>query len=395
MFRDITSNLGLKITALLIAVAIWLYVSQSQGPEVTKSFIVPVQTRNLPENIANTTTLPNVTVTLRGSKILLEKIREENINAYVDFLDKKQGKDQVFVKVDFPQTVRLVDMDPNVVSVDLQKLQEKELPIVVTYYGQAPAGITLGEAQTDPKRLIIYGPSQGLSNIKEVHVKVNRALVKEGSNRFSMSYDLVDNNGKPVKKSTLEEMKIRPKFDTISVEIKSSSKQDIKTVGVIANTTGTLPTDRVITEIDWAPKSITISGPYATISKIESIYTEPYNLNGILSTTSVMVPLSIPLDVSADASEVRVTIKIEPLSRKKLNLYVDVKPTDKQYEVIDRIIEVTFQGPSSIIATLTTASATIDVSGLPQGEQNVKVQISGLPDGITVLQTPTVKVKII
>ena len=136
MFRDITSNLGLKITALLIAVAIWLYVSQSQGPEVTKSFIVPVQTRNLPENIANTTTLPNVTVTLRGSKILLEKIREENVNAYVDFLDKKQGKDQVFVKVDFPQTVRLVDIDPNAVSVDLQKLQEKELPIVVTYYGQ-------------------------------------------------------------------------------------------------------------------------------------------------------------------------------------------------------------------------------------------------------------------
>jgi len=226
---------------------------------------VPVQTRNLPENIANTTTLPGVTVTLRGSKILLEKIREENINAYVDFLDKKQGKDQVFVKVDFPQTVRLVDIDPNVVSVDLQKLQEKELPIVVTYYGQAPAGITLGEAQTDPKRLIIYGPSQGLSNIKEAHVKLNRALVKEGPNRFSMPYDLVDNNGKPIKKSALEEMKIRPKFDTISVEIKSSSKQDIKTVGVIANTTGTLPTDRVITEIDWAPKSITISGPYATI----------------------------------------------------------------------------------------------------------------------------------
>jgi len=108
-----------------------------------------------------------------------------------------------------------------------------------------------------------------------------------------------------------------------------------------------------------------------------------------------MVPLSIPPDVSADASEIRITIKIEPLSRKKLNLYVDVKPTDKQYEIIDRIIEVTFQGPSSIITTLTTASATVDVSGLPQGEQNVKVQISGLPDGVTVLQTPTVKVKII
>ncbi len=395
MLRDLTANLGLKITALLLAVLIWFYVSLNQGPEVVREFTsIKLTARNVSENVVITNELPSIRVTLRGSKVLMDKIEKENIIAYIDLLDKKPSKDQVYVKIDAPQTVTVISTDPELVPVDLQNLAAKEVPIYINYSGQAPAGIALDVPTINPSRLPITGPEQNIAKIKEARVTVNRADAKEGQFSLNLPYDLIDESGQAISKTKLSSLKIRSSYETLTVDFEGISRQQVKTVGIRARTTGNLPSDRVINSIDVLPKSVMISGSYEVLSKIDAIYTLAFNLNGVAASIDQMIDLDVPKGVSADVSYARIIVNIEPIGTKNIRAYVDVVSGGKDYEINPSIVIIKIQGPSSLLSSLTLVLVSIDISSLPKGEHTLQVMVKGLPDGVTVVQTPTVRVKI-
>lgn len=395
MFRNLGANIGLKITAFLLAVLIWIYVTQIKGPEMEKQFYLQIQTRNISENLAVTTELPSVTISLKGSKSLIEKIKSDDLSAYVDLLGKKEGKYQMIISITKPESANLLSIEPELAIIDLQQVVEKQLPITIKYKGQSGVGIVMGEPRINPEKLVVSGPSESLQKLKEVLVEIDRDKFKEGVSKLSLPYIITDNQGKSLTQKDLVRQKISSRYDAIEVEIESNIRTDIKTVGIRPKTTGSLPTDRILNTINISPKNVTISGPSNILAKIEAIYTKPFNLNGLSASTEQMVELELPGGVTADLEFVRLSINIEPLSSKSIKLFVESYPSSVKHSFVsERVIYVVFQGPSSIITQMSTAQARINLTGLSAGDHRVTVEITGMPEGVTIQSTPTVVVKI-
>lgn len=395
MFRNLGANIGLKITAFLLAVLIWIYVTQIKGPEMEKQFYLQIQTRNISENLAVTTELPSVTISLKGSKSLIEKIKSDDLSAYVDLLGKKEGKYQMIISITKPESANLLSIEPELAIIDLQQVVEKQLPITIKYKGQSGVGIVMGEPRINPEKLVVSGPSESLQKLKEVLVEIDRDKFKEGISKLSLSYIIMDNQGKPLTQKDLAKQKITSRYDAIEVEIESNVRTDIKTVGIRPKTTGSLPTDRILNTINISPKNVTISGPSNVLAKIDAIYTKSFNLNGLSASTEQMVELELPGGVTADVEFVRLSINIEPLSTKTIKLFVESYPSSVKHSFVsERVIYVVFQGPSSVIAQMSTAQARINLSGLSIGDHRVAVEITGMPEGVTIQSTPTVVVRI-
>lgn len=395
MFRNLGANIGLKITAFLLAVLIWIYVTQIKGPEMEKQFYLQIQTRNISENLAVTTELPSVTISLKGSKSLIEKIKSDDLSAYVDLLGKKEGKYQMIISITKPESANLLSIEPELAIIDLQQVVEKQLLITIKYKGQSGVGIVMGEPRINPEKLAVSGPSESLQKLKEVLVEIDRDKFKEGVSKLSLPYIITDNQGKSLTQKDLVRQKISSRYDAIEVEIESNIRTDIKTVGIRPKTTGSLPTDRILNTINISPKNVTISGPSNILAKIEAIYTKPFNLNGLSASTEQMVELELPGGVTADLEFVRLSINIEPLSSKTIKLFVESYPSSVKHSFVsERVIYVVFQGPSSIITQMSTAQARINLTGLSAGDHRVTVEITGMPEGVTIQSTPTVVVKI-
>jgi|GEM_PF-651746 len=397
MFKELSSNLGLKVTALVLALLIWLYVYQSQGPEVPRVFFVNVTARNLTttpdEYIITSMSQATVTVTLVGSKVLMDEIKETNVTAYVDLLGKEAGVHQVDVQVNAPSSINRVSVNPNKLTVTLEKATRKNLPIEFNYEGQAPYGLTKGETTIEPQEMPVAGPESIVSKLSKVRVTINLDTLKEGENKLKLPYKLYDNGDEELSEDDLAKMRLN--FQTVSVEIQGKTREQINIVPIVPRFTGNLPPDRYNMATEWVPKSVTISGSYDVIQKIKQIYTEPFSLNGLVTTTEETLTLEVPKGVVlVDTKNTKLTIRIEPIATKRLMIPIDVIPKNSNYKLDNDRIWVEFKGPSSSISGLFTASLTIDITGKPPGDYVLEVKVSGIPDGVYITQTPKVKVKV-
>jgi YbbR domain-containing protein len=395
MFRNLGANIGLKITAFLMAVLIWIYVTEIKGPEMEKQFYLQIQTRNLAEKFVVTTELPSVTISIKGSKTLIEKIKSDDLTAYVDLLGKKEGKYQMIVNITKPESANLISIEPELMIVDMQAVTEKQIPIVIKYKGQTGVGVVMGEPRINPEKLTVSGPSDSIQKLKEALIEIDRAKFNEGVSKLNLPYILTNDQGKALSAQDIARQKISSRYDAVEVEIESSIRKDLKTVGIRPKTTGSLPTDKFLNSININPKNVTISGPSNILAKIDTIYTKPFNLNGLSVTTEQMVELELPDGLTAETSFVKISINIEPLSKKTIKVFVEVYPDSSRYSFVsERTISVIFQGPSSVISQMITAQARVNLANLTPGEHKVIVEISGMPEGITIQSTPTVIVRI-
>ena len=182
MFKGLTSNLGQKITAILIAMLLWLYVYTLQGPEVVNTFNMKISIRNLPENTKVTSVLGSAKLVLRGSKKFMDEITPESIKAYIDLLGKKSGSFQAQVKFDFPDSVVSIQQDPETVTVVLQQIAIKELPIAWKFVNQSELSVIAKNPVFNPQRLTISGPESEIQKFTKAQVTIDMRLVKEGAN---------------------------------------------------------------------------------------------------------------------------------------------------------------------------------------------------------------------
>ena len=146
--------------------------------QVTEVFQVEAEfnERQLAENfsVVNMEVIPS-TIEVTGAKSVIESISfvkatvsgEEGINksfeqqAKVRILDKDLNKLDVSVA---PENVAVkVEVEEN----------NKEVPIVLKAIGTPPDGVVIDSLSTDQDKLILYGPSQVLNEIKEYVVEID------------------------------------------------------------------------------------------------------------------------------------------------------------------------------------------------------------------------------
>jgi YbbR domain-containing protein len=175
-FRGVlTENLGLKLTALVLALLLeWYFYSPDNS--VLAELHIPVRLEQLPPSRMivwppNAERL-NVRLKVRGPGPLVDKVRSGNYAFVVDLSNTRNENNKTIIlnerELQLPSGVSLVDIEPEKIDLRLDTLVEKELLVVAQSTGHPVLGYVVHEMHVKPETVIARGPQSELEGLNIV-----------------------------------------------------------------------------------------------------------------------------------------------------------------------------------------------------------------------------------
>jgi YbbR domain-containing protein len=167
MLERVLVNWPLKLLAISLAFAIWVFVSGEE--RIVHDFDVPLDVR-LPAHLALLEAPPTtVSVRLRGPESLVRRIEAGGVALGVELGDLPLGEQDVtLAKTDLSGVPRGVDVDfidPNPVRVKLDDRERRKVRLDVAFLGKPPEGYAFYGARVVPEELTLEGPKSKVSEI--------------------------------------------------------------------------------------------------------------------------------------------------------------------------------------------------------------------------------------
>jgi YbbR domain-containing protein len=167
-------NLGLKITSLLLACAVWFIVSGTRREQVRQRMVTAsLSLVGLPADLVITTDVrSSVAVRVKGRISDLRSLASQSLEASADLsLITKAGDVVITLRpqhINVPEDIEVVDIVPNKVRFTIEKLGRRAVPIRPFLVGNPPIGYLVGQAAADPDRALISGPLSQILKLSEV-----------------------------------------------------------------------------------------------------------------------------------------------------------------------------------------------------------------------------------
>lgn len=101
------SNSGLRVIAVLMAIALWLFVGPWQRIETgVRKISLPIEVKNVRSDERITLQPSRAEVTIEGPRKAIEHLEEGQLEAFVDLRHRDRGQSQYPVHVSVPPGVR-------------------------------------------------------------------------------------------------------------------------------------------------------------------------------------------------------------------------------------------------------------------------------------------------
>ncbi len=283
LFRRVfLEDWGTKLIALGIAFALWLGIS---GLRTNISFTlkpVPLIIQ-LPNDMEITSNNPiqEISVFVTGDKRqidpLIAQVNARELIASIDLSDIKSG-DNILqlspetVSLTLPNGVKFVKIEPSKISIKVEKVVEKEVPIKAETEGNLPEGFELLSATVLPAKVRVRGAESFVKSLDSVSTaKINVDGLKE--NYFAKQIGL-----------NIVNPRITPLDTLFDVQLRIGEKQLEKTFMIA-----------VKSEIGTKNVSFSLSGGRSIIEKIR---TEDVKVEIIKSDTGEEIPqITLPEDM--------------------------------------------------------------------------------------------------
>jgi len=154
---------AMKLTALLITFGLWFGVTGLSTP-TTKRFTVPL-VPNISNNAEITNTLiQDVDIVVSGDKRKIDQLNKSDLAATLDLTDVAPGDRVVSltpdnVSVPLPQGIKLVEIAPSRIAVNLEAVEEKEIEVKVVTTGSPAPGCEIYSTSSLPPKIKVRGPA--------------------------------------------------------------------------------------------------------------------------------------------------------------------------------------------------------------------------------------------
>ncbi len=396
MKNMLSKNLGALLLATVLSVAVWAMANVEQNPEVTQTFAstIPVEVTNLPAGLVLYGAAPDrVTLKLRAPQDSWSRLRVASFQAYVDLAGLSSGLRDVEVKVNCSDPrVRILEKDPSRVSLRLEPLRQRAIPVRIRALDDAPTGYTMLLPKAAPAQVIINGPAPLADTVSEAYVEVRI----EGSKvSFAKAYQPVlrDAQGKEVKGVEMSPA-------SVEVEIPIEQLRNYKTVSLKAVITGTVAPGYWISGIVVQPSTVTLGGDPQVLESFGYVETAPVSVSGavteVLRSTNIYIPPGTALEKK---QEVFVKVSVEPIPGGGIvRRPVTVRNVTKGITATVTIasVDIKLDGPVPDLQNLkpTDIIAGVDASGLITGTYSLPITITGVPTGTRVISVTPDKVEV-
>jgi hypothetical protein len=182
-------NWWLKLASLLLAYALWLVVRGSEGERV---FAVPLTVR-IPRNMVIVNERrSSVEITAQGSIL---PGSQPDMAYVIDLQSGGEGEQTIPLTPDGVQMgptsgLRVIRVSPARITIVLERVISKDVPIKVPIQGTLAAGVDLYQLTCRPSSVRVSGPRSQVSALKEVETDLLSLAGQRGSFQTSVSFNL-------------------------------------------------------------------------------------------------------------------------------------------------------------------------------------------------------------
>ncbi len=383
-FKTSLADLMALLLSLLLAIVIWVNAQQGDDPIVRRALQIPVEFIGVPENvrIIEPSNLNNVAVVVvyEGPTSIVDTLTAADFSATVDLSQTAYGQGQlapVVVRAGNDQ-ITLDPPTPSEISVHLEELVTKEIPVALDLRGSVPRGYTTSEPLIEPPLITVKGIASDVERLDLARVTVFLSAEDTQTKVVTPQPIFYDQQGRVTGVSNLE---VSQNQVTVTIPIQESADFANRVISV--NLVGEPAPGYRVLNTSVNPPSVLVTGRPSQLELPFRVQTEPIDVTGLTETFSTRISLVLPAGITLDeVQEIVATVEIEPFSSTKVfNRPVEVLGLDDQLEAIvqPETARVVLFGPLPVL------------DALPEQEVEVTVDTFGLAEGTYELE-PTVTI---
>ena len=154
----------MKAVALAITLALWLGVTGLSTPTTELIRNVPLNLRFSSETEITGSELQQVDIIVSGDKRRVSEINRSDLVVSVDLTDVETGERILNltpenVLLPLPTGVKLDEIQPNTITVKLEPMVEKDVPVRIETIGELPDGFEIYSQTPVPAQVRVRGPA--------------------------------------------------------------------------------------------------------------------------------------------------------------------------------------------------------------------------------------------
>lgn len=296
-------NIWARIICLFVACGLWIYVMTDQNPIVERSVEVRLQQTNLPGNMMVFNVPDKILVKVRGSRTQLSADNIDNqISAAINLKNVTEGQQSVPIAVTF-QGGEVVAVTPRDVSIYVDTVNEKKVPVTTRIVGAVSSDMTIGTSTITPPEVTLRGATHRIDKVNRVVAPID---VTDHTGSFQAESELVavSDDGYDI-----PNMKIIP--DRVMVQATMVSQMLSTNVPVKPVMSGTLPDGVVVTKTEIVPESIRVTAPPSVLKDLQEVKTKPVDISKLTGSSAVAAELELPEKVIPEIRTVQIKISVE------------------------------------------------------------------------------------
>jgi len=165
--RHLLHNLGLKLTALLLAIGLWLAVASNPSSEVALS--VPIILRSMPADVeVSSEKMPEAQVRIRGPERVMRRLQASDVHVEIDVGAMKPGERTFDLTraISVPDRLEVAQVVPSEVHLVFDTRSVRTVPVKPRVIGTFAAGYEIGQIVSDPANVELIGPKKQVDAIE-------------------------------------------------------------------------------------------------------------------------------------------------------------------------------------------------------------------------------------
>lgn len=159
MRKLLFANFGLKITAILLSILLWLFASSRGLSEIALD--VPLELKDIPPGLELINhSIKVVGVNIKGQEGIIRTIRPSDLRAFVDLSKARKGESIYSINknnIKLPPGVTATNITPSYVKVSIEESVTKTVEVRPIIVGIPGSGFYIKSISVFPERVMIEG----------------------------------------------------------------------------------------------------------------------------------------------------------------------------------------------------------------------------------------------
>jgi YbbR domain-containing protein len=283
--------------------------------------------------------------------------------------------------------IEILSVEPDTILVALDRVEVRTVPVEVDH-GAVPEGLEIDDPVVSHEEVQVRGPASVIDQVDRALALIDIPASGIDVNE-PVTLTLVDIEGQPVGTGQVD---VDPEVVSVQVDVREVETET--TVPVRPNIEAGAPAPGFALEaLAVDPAYVTIVGLPEVLAEIRSVTTEPISIDGLTADDTFEVELQLPDGVTlgdGEPSTVSVTATISPSvsSRTFVVGVVCIGAGDNSCLPGLEQLTITLSGAGDALSGLSAADVTpiVDASGLEPGTHSLTPALSGLPDGVELIE---------